>query len=194
MNNLIEGVVVLGYGTQPLSFIGKASKLCGENAAMDCDVARMAGASFCFGEPQAIDELRERLGLGAFASQARSTPGLSVKATNWLACGSRGISSNTMFTVLIGVDALGGSHGSHPLDPSDLDRCLRLLDSVPELRNRLPMMADVSPQWAALIDNWVEIEQTHLNEVGLGWSKGGRAEKTYALMRAAIESAGKEPV
>jgi len=185
----LNGVVVFGYGPKPITFIKNSSKVCGDGAVADPNVARMAGATFAFGQPEALSELRQRLEVGAFAAQCQETPGLSVAATNWLACGSRGISSNTIFTVLTGVDALGGSRPSYPRDPDDLDRCLRLLDAVPELRKLMPKMADQSPQWAALIANWEEIERSHLDEVGLGWTKGGRSERTYGLMRKAIESA-----
>jgi hypothetical protein len=87
------------------------------------------------------------------------------------------------------VDALNGYRASHPHDPDDLDHCLRLLSEVPELRERLPKMASVSPEWAALIARWEEVERSHLEEVGLGWTKAKSAPKTYDLMREVIDSA-----
>lgn len=106
----------------------------------------------------------------------------------WLAGGSRGISSNTMVQHLVGLPACRGAQ-SHPHDPDDLDRCLRLLEAVPLLRVCLPWMSSCSPEWAALVEKWGEIEASHLEEVGLGWSKGCRAPKTYALMRSVIDGA-----
>ncbi len=188
MTNKPNGVIVLGYGPQPMDFISKASKIIGKDAVIEQDIGRMAGADFVFGCKPALDELRKRLEIGAFTQQCISTPGLSTQATNWLANGRRGISSNTIFTTLTGVDALNGSRGSHPRDPADLDRCLALLNEVPELRPLLPNMATVSTKWAALIANWDEIERCHLDEVGLGWSKGNRAEMTYALMQKTLDS------
>lgn len=99
--------------------------------------------------------------------------------------GNVGTSSKTIAYRALGIPL---DHESHPHDPDDLDRCLRLLALIPELRATLPAMREASPQWAALIDRWGEIERSHLDEVGLGWSKGRRAMKTYALMREVLDA------
>lgn len=62
---------------------------------------------------------------------------------------------------------------------------------MPELRPRFERMASVSPEWAALVARWSEIECSHLDEVGLGWTKARSASKTYALMREVIDGARK---
>lgn len=186
MKTQTTGIIVLGYGAQPISFIGNSVKLIGDHAILDQDVARMAGANFAFGDAGVIDKLRALLIDGAIAEQQKETPGLSIEAINWLATGRRGISSNTMFTVLTGVDALNGSSGSHPLDPDDLHRCIDLLKSVPELRQDLHKMAEHSLQWAGLIANWEEIERCFLDEVRAGGTGGCNGERTYALMKKAI--------
>lgn len=111
---------------------------------------------------------------------------LSNAAIMWLASGRRGISSNTIFTHLTGIDAMEGWSKSHPYDPADFDRCLNLLDKVPEFRELLPKMRTCSPVWDALIDRWDEIEKSHLDEVGLGWTKGEAAPKTYDLIQSII--------
>ena len=183
------GVVVLAYGPQPMDFISRAAKLCGKDAALDTDVARMAGAMLAMGDLPALAALRTMLEAGALEAQRRATPAVSDAAAKWLASGSRGTSSETMFTVLTGVNALGDDTPDHPYDPDDFDRCLRLLAAVPELRAKLPLMAAQSPEWAALVNNWDRIEQSHLDEVGLGWTKGGTASRTYKLMRSVIEGA-----
>lgn len=110
---------------------------------------------------------------------------------DWLAHGRRGLSSNSMVKHLTGIPtektgARWDGELSHPYDPDDLDRCLALLDQVPTLRPLLKSMRTASKQWAALIDNWEEIEQSHLAEVGLGWTKGNRAQKTCQLMQKAL--------
>lgn len=118
--------------------------------------------------------------------QGRSTNLANMAIIEWLARGRTGTSSETMaFWLGFGVRRSGASH---PHDPDDLDCCLHLLAAAPTLRERLPRMADISPQWAALVDAWDEIERSHLDEVGLGWTKARSAPKTYALMRAAIDS------
>lgn len=190
----MSGVIILSYGNQSLDFLSKAAKLCSEGALMRTDVARMAGATFVIGDPVPLDEIFKRLSLYAIDQQKHKTPDLSFSAIEWLACGRRGNSSNAMFTVLTGVNAMSDQEAdwhavAHPYDPDDLDRCLGLLHAMPELRAELPKMASVSPSWAALIKHWDAIEQSHLDEVGLGWTKGSQAPKTYALMAKALEEA-----
>ena len=107
----------------------------------------------------------------------------------WLAGGSRGSSSNTIVQCLTGLPAARDSGRDHPYDPDDLDRCLLLLEAVPALRPLMPQMGRVSPEWAALIQHWREIEKSHLDEVGLGWTKARSAPKTYALMRQILQAA-----
>lgn len=108
----------------------------------------------------------------------------------WLASCQVGISSKTMALWLAhGLKNKRDPHGNHPHDPDDLDRCLQLLEIAPGLRPLLPRMAEISPEWAALVARWDEIERSHLDEVGLGWTKVGSAPKTYKLMRSIIESA-----
>lgn len=104
---------------------------------------------------------------------------------DWLATGSKGRSSECMAMWL----AFGkrANDGAHPHDPDDLDRCLRLLCVATGLRRLLPKMAEVSPYWKALVERWDEIEQSHLDEAGLAWSKGRSAPKTYALMRSILD-------
>lgn len=109
----------------------------------------------------------------------------------WLGNGSRGISSNSIVEHLTGINCTGDWGMDHPHDPDDLDRCLRLLEAVPSLRNQLPRMSTASKEWAGLIMRWSEIEASHLEEVGLGWTKASRAPKTYELMRAAIAASAK---
>lgn len=108
----------------------------------------------------------------------------------WLACGARGSSSNAIVTHITGIPA-GSRYGGrmdHPYDPDDLDRCLQLLEAVPLLRVLLPSMASASPSWAALIARWDEIEASHLEEVGLRWTKAHSAPKTYAMMKQALDT------
>ena len=188
MTKELNGTVVLGFGPQPIDFLSKAAKLCGKEAVLDQDLARMAGATFAIGPRELFTELRERLQMGAIIAQKQVTPHLSLAATTWLANGRRGISSNTMFTVMTGVDALGDSTPSHPHDPDDLDRCLALLHDVPELRAKLPLMAKASPAWAALVGVWDQLEALHLSEVGLGWTKGNSADNTYKLMHTILKA------
>ena len=98
----------------------------------------------------------------------------------WSAGPNTGESSKTLAYRAIG---LRHSRESHPYDPADLNRCLLLMERLPWVRLYLPEMAKVSPEWAALIEHWDEIEKTFLDEVGLDWSHGKSAKRTYDLMK-----------
>ncbi len=108
------------------------------------------------------------------------------KVIKWLCNGEVGSSSECM-AMWLAFGEIGDVN--HPHDPADLDRCLRLLDAAPELRGVLTNMAKLSPSWNALISSWDAIEKSHLDEVGLGWTKARRAPKTYDLMRTVLEGA-----
>lgn len=112
------------------------------------------------GQPQALAELRMRLEAGALQAAAKQNPGLSDAATRWLADGERGISSNTIFTHLTGIDALQGSTKSLPWDFADVRRCRLLLEQVPELMPIFPKMAEVSDAWGNLVAKWDAICQS----------------------------------
>lgn len=104
----------------------------------------------------------------------------------WLAGAyARGMSSRTMAYWL--AFSTIPSDVNHPHDPADFDRCLQLLAAVPALREDLGLMAHLSTEWAALVDRWDDIERSHLEEVGLGWTKARSAPRTYELMRGILD-------
>jgi hypothetical protein len=79
-----------------------------------------------------------------------------MEMIDWLACGARGTSSNTMVQFITGVKA--APHGmSHPLDPDDFSRCRRLCEQVSVIRENIDKMKQCSRQWAALVDHWQEL-------------------------------------
>lgn len=95
-----------------------------------------------------------------------------------------GLSSSTIASYL-GLGHLP-RHKAHPHDPSDLNRCLLLLDEIPALRPLMPKMAGVSEQWSKLIGRWDEIEACFIDEVGRGWEKATSAPRTYNLMKQVL--------
>lgn len=82
---------------------------------------------------------------------------ISERANAWIVSRDTGASSKALWAVMMGQK----SDGSYPHDGSDIGRCFRLLDAVPEWRARLPEMAAVSAYWAALVKNWDELEGLH---------------------------------
>jgi len=116
---------------------------------------------------------------------------MTPELINWLANGERGISSETIFTVLTGVDALGVHHKCHPLDPADFRRCRLLLERCSTLQEKLGEMTAVSPEWRLLVENWQSICDSMDDETP-NWRNGqGMATKTYKLMKSIINDARK---
>jgi hypothetical protein len=179
--------IILGFGPQPVDFFGKATKVCGKDAVLDPDVARMAGANFAIGMPDDLAKLRKLLEAGAVQQAQQDNPGLSEAAARWLASGERGLSSNTIFTHLTGINALRGDHKDHPYDPSDFRRCRLLLEQVPELVPLFPKMAEVSAAWKDLVYLWGDICKA-MDEEAPKWREGhGQScPATYQLIKRAI--------
>lgn len=103
----------------------------------------------------------------------------------WIVRGERGCSSNTIVQHLTGYPALGRWSAYHPLDPSDLRRCMLLLEQCPELvapfRER---MAGASPVWARMVARWDELIAMLREEMQ---NPGGRAPRTYAAIKESIQ-------
>jgi len=99
----------------------------------------------------------------------------------------RGISSNTIATVMSGINCMGRWGKSHPRDPSDFIRCENLLKSVPAFRKRLHEMKAVSQEWSLLVDNWAEIKR--MIDKGLKETNGERCTEAYKYMKALEEKA-----
>lgn len=113
---------------------------------------------------------------------------VTARANSWIVGSRCGMSSKAIWAHM--MDAGRPREGwSHPWDPDDLSRCLLLLKAVPEWAPRMPEMARRSKAWAGLIAHWDEIVASMKDEVGIDWSKGQNAPRTYDLMKAAYEGA-----
>jgi len=71
----------------------------------------------------------------------------------WLDNGERGISSETIFQTLSGR-VIRKDKGCHPHDPDDFKRCYMLLKAIPEWKNDLHKLKDLSMEWNNLVENW----------------------------------------
>jgi len=100
---------------------------------------------------------------------------------NWFATGETGSSSKAMASAAAGIES---RDRSFPLDPADLNRCIKLVARVPAIRQRFGAVAALSPEWAAIIANWDRLCATFHDEVGEDWSRGTKAPRTYALMHS----------
>jgi len=183
----VTGSVILLFGPQSVSTLAKTASLAGEDAVMDSDVSRMAGASFAFGQARALEALLMKLKANALQEAEDKHPSLPVSAQLWLANGERGVSSNTIFSHLTGVNALDSASRSHPHDPADVRRCQLLLEQVPQLQAQFHRMAEVSETWARLVQAWPSIIQAMDEDVPNWRDKRatGSAHRAYELVQKA---------
>ena len=99
------------------------------------------------------------------------------KLVTWFAGRDTGSSSKHMAAVAAGAEG----DGSHPLDPDDLGRCIRLVEAVPEVRDAFPAIAASTPKWKAIIDHWDELVAIfHSESRGCSYFS---APQTYQRMR-----------
>lgn len=103
------------------------------------------------------------------------------KILEWLANGRTGCSSKVMAFASIGIEHQDSPF--HPSDPADLNRCLLLVEMVPEIKSKFPEIAKISDEWAQVISHWDELEAMFIKEVGRDWSQGREAPLTYRFMK-----------
>lgn len=107
------------------------------------------------------------------------------RALAWLCGDDTGASSKALCRHMLGLPEsnVWRSDWSYPSDPSDLGRCLRLLALIPEWDERIGEMAQHGRYWVAIAERWHEVAERMRQEVGIDWSKGRKAPRTYALMQ-----------
>jgi len=102
----------------------------------------------------------------------------------WMAGPDTGLSSEAMAYCVLQIERTDHWSGNeHPHDPSDFNRCLLLVEQVPAVREHFAAIAAMSPQWAAMIAAWDELQAMFFAEVGWNWSAARAAPKTYARMK-----------
>jgi len=135
---------------------------------------------------QACVDALEKAGcpLGYDTTMPDADKTVEERAVAWIRDGDVGMSSRAIHDHMLALEAREGY--SYPHDPDDLNRCLLLLDLIPEWVPRMHEMAMCGEEWAGLAARWDEISKCFLDEVGLNWCKARRAPKTYALMKQAL--------
>jgi len=108
--------------------------------------------------------------------------GVMDRAMKWMLSGDTGLSSEAIAKHML----YGECDGSFPWDPSDIGRCFRLIEAVPEWGGRINEMGKYNKQWQRLADHWEEIRVCMEGEVGIRWEKAKSAPKTYALMKRVL--------
>lgn len=107
---------------------------------------------------------------------------IEKRALEWLFSRDTGASSKAICAHMLGTS---GQFSSYPSDPSDLGRCIRLLELIPEWKSRIQEMAVHGPGWAGQVKQWDSLVDSMADEVGINWGKGDRAPITYNAMKLA---------
>lgn len=114
---------------------------------------------------------------------------LKVAGLDWLRNGRVGASSYTLCVALTGaIDPQREDGYDNPWDPADFGRCDKFFKAVPEARAKIAAMSAVSPQWAALVPIWDELETLYNGDKALGMSG-----QLYDRMRAVLDPVRQRP-
>jgi len=112
-----------------------------------------------------------------------------MNPNEWILSTDTGISSKTIWAVMMGVAAEPGQRCGIaskppaltydvPHDPADFGRCFRLLALFPEWRSRVVKMGDIFPKWKPMADRWDEMERIYCEE-----RPSGKCPRLYELIR-----------
>jgi len=109
-----------------------------------------------------------------------------MKPEQWIVGDDTGVSSQTIWSVMMGVRP---RWSGTPLDVDDFGRCVRLVVLIPAFRPRLQEVADKYPQWQPLIDHWEELERLY-------WAceaADRKGDDTYKAFAAVMDPLLREP-
>ncbi len=87
---------------------------------------------------------------------------LEQRAQQWLCSNDTGASSGFLVGAITGLRTDFSDEVSYPHDIDDFGCCHRMLEWLPELRARLPKVAQDHPEWAPLIEHWDELTKLYL--------------------------------
>jgi hypothetical protein len=188
-----EGGCTLVFGALPLSALGRLlpAKQKSKGIVLDPNVARMAGANLAWGAPADLARARDRYRDSAIRRTRATYLKMDENAVRWMAVGEQGLSSLAIFWNVYGDHWESQEEAlpkECPYDPDDLRRCRLLLEQVPSVQERFArVMPNVSPTWARLVERWDELCATMDAEAPQWRDAGGRAPKTYAIMKQLLE-------
>lgn len=113
---------------------------------------------------------------------------IEARAYAWKRGDDTGVSSNTIWYTMMGLPWASWWRPSPPMDPADLGRCHRLLDAIPEWRERLPEVVRLYPEWGPLVREWDRLIGLYLREL-----PSGSAPECYAAMQALLAEGDDRP-
>lgn len=92
---------------------------------------------------------------------------MKMKPEQWIVGEDTGLSSKTIWSVMMDVEF---KMSACPSDPADFGRCYRLLQNFPEWRARLHEVSERHSHWKTLVDLWSECERIYERDIKTGSS------------------------
>lgn len=108
----------------------------------------------------------------------------------WIVAGDTGISSRVIWAVMMHVSLDVMPKADIPHDPLDFGRCYRLLEIMPEWRDRLDQVVEKCPKWAPLVEHWDELEEMYeacLDEAGRYRGGTEQSRAMYERMKELLD-------
>lgn len=109
---------------------------------------------------------------------------IEQKAMWWIANGHVGLSSKTMWNCFMNNQDFPINQ---PYDPDDFSRCYKLLEAVPEWKEKSNMrkLKKLSGPWSNLVDNWDKLTEMYEQNTKEQW-KNSEKIGMYEFMQTLI--------
>lgn len=107
-----------------------------------------------------------------------------MKPEQWIISNDTGISSKTIWAVMMGA-VTGKEHPftfDVPHDPCDFGRCYRLIFHFPEWRERLHEVGELFPMWKPMIREWDKLSEMFSQNIRNGKTSGW-SDEMYKFMQ-----------
>ncbi|WP_086985161.1 hypothetical protein [Elizabethkingia miricola] len=91
---------------------------------------------------------------------------VNEKAMYWLNNGRVGSSSKAIWNYFMGNENFDISH---PYDPDDFSRCYKLLEFIPEWKERILEIGILSKEWKNLVESWSTLTDMYERNVRENW-------------------------
>jgi len=114
--------------------------------------------------------------------KADQSKDIELKALWWITNGNVGMSSKTMWLCFMNQPI---QRIYHPYDPDDFSRCYKLLESVPEWKERILELSKLSTPWKNLAENWVKLTEMYEQNINENWKNSDKIGM-YEFMQTLI--------
>ncbi len=115
--------------------------------------------------------------------KADQSKNIEQKAMWWIQNGHVGMSSKTMWLHFMGQKI---DRPNHPYDPDDFSRCYKLLEAVPEWKERILELSTLSTAWKNLAENWAKLTEMYEQNTKEEW-KNSKKIGMFDFMQTLIE-------